>query len=294
MSWSLPPVSLKLFALALLGFVTPAFAQATGPSGLAEPKLPKPGKLHGPVAIPGALVTPPLDPANTWNIQLSTGGIVSIQLRPDQAPKSVERVKTLVGRHFYDGLTFHRVIDGFMAQGGDPKGTGEGGSDLPNVPSEFNPLPHVRGAVAMARADDPNSANSQFYIMLAPNLTLDRHYTVIGRVTQGMAYADLIEKGEPPANPTRIVRSWIGAVPADAATPPVARAAASAAADTAATQAAQAAVAAQDAAAAAKAGQPQVARERATAAQVAAGGAAQAANDAAAAAGTAQRKRKAR
>ncbi|PZU11750.1 peptidylprolyl isomerase [Sphingomonas sp.] len=194
----------------------PLLAQATGPSGLAEPKAP-------PVTSVNA-AAPKADPANILNIQLSTGGVVSILLRPDKAPLAVERLKTLAERHFYDGLTFHRVIDGFMAQGGDPKGTGEGGSDLPDIKAEFNDLPHVRGVMAMARASDPDSANSQFYIMLSPNLTLDMKYTIVGRVFQGMAYADGIEKGEPPANPTRMVRVWVGAPPEDPATPPVASA----------------------------------------------------------------------
>ncbi|WP_294391250.1 peptidylprolyl isomerase [uncultured Sphingomonas sp.] len=244
---------------------------------MAEPTL-KPG-------VPTAQVTPAADPANIFNLQLSTGGTVSVLLRPDVAPNSVERIKTLIGRHFYDGTSFHRVIDGFMAQGGDPKGTGEGGSDLPDLKAEFNDLPHVRGAMAMARADSPDSANSQFYIMLAPNLTLDRKYTVVGRVIAGMAQVDLIEKGEPPANPTKVVRAWMGQPPAVAASPPVAQAASSAAATAAADQAAEAAIAADDAAVAARQGKTGTARNRAAAARMAAGGAAQAAADAAEAAG---------
>jgi peptidylprolyl isomerase len=158
-----------------------------------------------------AAFTPPaLTAANTWDLDLSDGGRVVIQLRPDKAPKMVERIKTLTGQGFYNGLTFHRVIEGFMAQGGDPKGTGEGGSTLPNVPAEFNDLPHVRGAVAAARAADEDSANSQFYIMLQPNLKLDNHYTVFGRVVSGMQYVDAIQRGEPPANPTKIVRAAVG------------------------------------------------------------------------------------
>jgi cyclophilin family peptidyl-prolyl cis-trans isomerase len=156
---------------------------------------------------------PPLTADNTWNLDLSDGGRVVIQLRPDKAPKMVERVKTLTSQGFYNGLIFHRVIEGFMAQGGDPKGTGEGGSTLPDVPAEFNDLPHVRGAVAAARAADENSANSQFYIMFDPNLKLDNHYTVFGRVVSGMQYVDAIQRGEPPANPTRIVQATVGATP---------------------------------------------------------------------------------
>ena len=162
-------------------------------------------------------LAPPLTPENTWNLDLSDGGRVVVQLRPDKAPKMVERVKALSAQGFYNGLNFHRVIDGFMAQGGDPKGTGEGGSTLPDVPAEFNDLPHVRGAVAAARASDENSANSQFYIMFDPNLKLDGHYTVFGRVVSGIGYVDAIQRGEPPANPTRIVQASVGATPPMAA-----------------------------------------------------------------------------
>lgn len=152
---------------------------------------------------------PPLDPQNILNIDVSTGGRIKVQLRPDKAPNSVERIKTLVRRHFYDGLTFHRVIEGFMAQGGDPKGTGEGGSELPDVKAEFNDLPHVRGVMALARAQGPDTANSQFFLMLQPNLGLDGNYTAIGRVIAGMQYVDALEKGEPPLNPSKIVRMSI-------------------------------------------------------------------------------------
>ena len=157
-------------------------------------------------AVPA--VVPP-DPANTWLLDLSDGGRVAIRLRPDVAPNMSERVKTLTRQHFYDGLVFHRVIDGFMAQGGDPKGDGTGGSQLPDIAAEFNTLPHVRGAVAAARAEAENSANSQFYIVFQPRLSLDKKYTVFGRVVSGMNYVDAIERGEPPANPTRIVHAYI-------------------------------------------------------------------------------------
>ena len=153
---------------------------------------------------------PPLAPENAWHLDLSTGGRVTVQLRPDVAPAHVERIRTLTRMGFYDNVVFHRVIEGFMAQGGDPTGTGTGGSPLPDVAAEFNGLPHLRGAVAMARTQEPNSANSQFYIMLAPRFSLDRQYTVFGRVVAGMAHVDSIERGEPPANPSRIVRAWIG------------------------------------------------------------------------------------
>ena len=211
-------MSFKLFVLGLVGLVSaPLLAQSTetGPQGYAEPKL---------KAVPMGEVPPAPPPTaeNTFNIQLSSGGVVSIELRPDKAPNSVERIKVLTNRNFYDGTIFHRVIEGFMAQGGDPKGTGEGGSDLPDLKAEFNDLPHVRGSLAMARAESPDSANSQFYIMLSANLTLDRKYTVVGRVYRGMNYVDGIAKGEPPEHPTKIVHAWIGAPPADPNTPAVA------------------------------------------------------------------------
>jgi cyclophilin family peptidyl-prolyl cis-trans isomerase len=240
---------------------------------------------------------PPADPQNILNIDLSTGGRVSILLRPDKAPMAVERIKTLARRGFYNGLTFHRVIEGFMAQGGDPKGTGEGGSDLPDLKAEFNDMPHVRGVMSMARSASEDSANSQFFIMLSPNLKLDGKYTAIGRVISGMAYVDLIEKGEPPANPSKIVKAAMaadGGVTAAAAAPPLAekaRDATSAAADAASAQAVDAAVAAEDAAKAAEKGDTKTATERAGAAKVAAEGAAQAAGDAAEAAKQAEGKK---
>ncbi len=159
---------------------------------------------QAPVAPPAAT------PENILHLDLSTGGRVSILLRPDAAPGHVERIKTLTRQGFYNGLTFHRVIEGFMAQTGDPKGTGEGGSELPDLAAEFNPLPHLRGTVSMARTEEPNSANSQFFIMLAPRFTLDNKYTAFGRVIGGMNFVDAIEMGEPPANPSRILRASIG------------------------------------------------------------------------------------
>ena len=163
------------------------------------------------MAAPAVRATPPLptDKTNIWVLDLSTGGRVTVLLRPDVAPKMVERVKTLTRQRFYDGLPFHRVIDGFMAQGGDPKGDGTGGSPLPNLEAEFNYLPHVRGAVSAARADDKNSANSQFFIVFQPKLNLDKKYTVFGRVIDGMQWVDAIERGEPPANPSRILNAFV-------------------------------------------------------------------------------------
>ena len=167
-------------------------------------------KVAGTQAPQPVSVAPALDPENTLNLDLSTGGRVVIQLRPDLAPKHVERIKALARKGFYNGIIFHRVIDGFMAQTGDPTGTGSGGSDLPDMAAEFNPLPHLRGVVSAARASDVNSANSQFFIMFAPRFSLDGEYTPFGRVVSGMQYVDTIERGEPPANPARILQASIG------------------------------------------------------------------------------------
>ncbi|HZF41938.1 MAG TPA: peptidylprolyl isomerase, partial [Sphingomonadaceae bacterium] len=138
-------------------------------------------------------------------------------------------------RGFYNGLAFHRVIEGFMAQGGDPRGTGEGGSDLPDLKAEFNGLPHVRGAVSMARSASPDSANSQFFIMFAPRMSLDGKYTVFGRVIGGMAFVDAIKRGEGEngavqGEPSRIVKATIAGdvlAPAAGATAPAPQPAAS-------------------------------------------------------------------
>ena len=146
-------------------------------------------------------------PENVWVLDLSNGERVKIRLMEEWAPKHVERVKTLTRRGFYDGIIFHRVIDGFMAQGGDPTGTGQGGSELPDLEEEFNPMPHVRGTVSMARANEENSANSQFFIVFYPRFSLDKRYTNFGRVIENMAAVDAINKGEPPAEPTRILQA---------------------------------------------------------------------------------------
>ena len=186
----------------------PAPAPAPAPVAQASPAAAAPAASPAPAAP--AVPTPAFDdPANTWLLDLSTGGRVRIWLRPDVAPQTVGRIKVLTRSRFYDGLVFHRVIDGFMAQGGDPKGDGTGGSTLPDLKAEFNTLPHVRGAVAAARAQSEDSANSQFYIVMQPRLQLDRKYTVFGRVVAGMEFVDAIERGEPPANPTRIVHAYI-------------------------------------------------------------------------------------
>jgi cyclophilin family peptidyl-prolyl cis-trans isomerase len=150
------------------------------------------------------------DPSNKLTLDLSTGGRVVIMLRPDAAPAHVDRIKSLVSQGFYNGLPFHRVVPGFMAQGGDPKGTGEGGSALPDLKAEFNTLPFLRGTVGAARADSPDSANSQFFIMFAPNASLNDKYTVFGRVIEGMDAVDKMAPGEPPEQPTKIVRASLG------------------------------------------------------------------------------------
>ena len=136
-------------------------------------------------------------------------GPVVIDLRPDLAPKHVEQVTALASKGFYDGIIFHRVIDGFMAQTGDPTGTGMGGSDLPDIPAEFTPEPFERGTVGMARSSDPNSANSQFFIMFAEGSFLNGQYTVWGKVSSGMECIDQINKGEPPANPDQIIKMTV-------------------------------------------------------------------------------------
>ena len=151
------------------------------------------------------------DPENTLHLDLSTGGRVTIRMYPALAPAHVERIKTLARRGFYDGILFHRVIEGFMAQTGDPTGTGTGESDLPNLKAEFNAFPHLRGTVSMARAGDPDSANSQFFICFQPRFALDNNYTVFGRVIGGMQYVDAIQRGEPPVNPDRILQASIAA-----------------------------------------------------------------------------------
>lgn len=139
------------------------------------------------------------DPENTMVLDLKDGRVV-IRLRPDLAPKHVAQIKTLVKRGFYDGIVFHRVIPGFMAQTGDPTGTGTGGSNLPNVPAEFTVEPFRRGTLGMARAADPNSANSQFFIMFGDGSFLNGQYTVFGEVVSGMDTVDKIKKGDTNAN----------------------------------------------------------------------------------------------
>ena len=143
------------------------------------------------------------DPENTLVLE-TTKGRVLIELRPDLAPLHVERIKTLAREKFYDGVPFHRVIEGFMAQSGDPTGTGTGGSKHPDLKAEFNAEPHVRGTCSMARTSNPNSANSQFFICFDDARFLDRQYTLWGKVTEGMENVDQIKRGEPVRDPDRI------------------------------------------------------------------------------------------
>ena len=173
--------------------------------GVAEAKK-KPKPVQN---VPVTAVVPAVTPEDTLVLVLSTGGTVRIQLRPDKAPNHVERIKLLARAGFYDGLLFHRVIEGFMAQTGDPKATGEGGSPLPDLKAEFNDMPHLRGTMSMARAESNDSANSQFFIGFLPSMKLDGKYTPVGRVISGMQFVDLIERGEPPAAPSRMVKAYV-------------------------------------------------------------------------------------
>jgi len=150
------------------------------------------------------------DPENTLILTLETGP-VTIRMRPDLAPGHVERIKELAREGFYDNVVFHRVIPGFMAQGGDPTGTGRSGSSKPNLKAEFSKHSHIRGVCSMARTPHPDSANSQFFICFDDASFLDGQYTVWGEVTDGMSAVDALPKGEPPANPGRIVSARVAA-----------------------------------------------------------------------------------
>ena len=151
-----------------------------------------------------------MDLENTIVLALESGP-VTIKLRPDLAPQHATRIKELAREGFYDGVVFHRVIPGFMAQGGDPTGTGTSGSSKPNLPAEFSKEPHIRGVCSMARSASPNSANSQFFICLDDATFLDGQYTVWGQVTEGMDHVDLLPKGEPPRAPGKIVSMKVAA-----------------------------------------------------------------------------------
>lgn len=151
------------------------------------------------------------DPENTLIMEISNGGNVVLELKPDLAPKHVDRIKKLTREGFYDGIIFHRVIDGFMAQTGDPTGTGRGGSKYNDLPAEFSDYDFGRGTVGMARAMSPDSANSQFFICFEDCSFLNGQYTVFAQVTDGMDHIDAVAKGEPPANPDKIVKMVVQA-----------------------------------------------------------------------------------
>src|SRR5690606_38869599 len=166
-----------------------------------------------PPCMSGANLTGAAPMAETLTFTLDTGDgedrNVVIKLRPDLAPGHVARITELAQEGFYDGVVFHRVIAGFMAQGGDPTGTGTSGSKKPNLTAEFSAEPHVRGVCSMARTSDPNSANSQFFICFDDARFLDRQYTVWGEVIEGMDHVDALPKGEPPRNPGKIVTATV-------------------------------------------------------------------------------------
>jgi peptidylprolyl isomerase len=164
-------------------------------------------KRLGLAAAAAILLAAPALAAGTLHVETSKGCAFDIKLRPDLAPKHVAQITKLAKAHFYDGIVFHRVIDGFMAQTGDPTGTGMGGSGEPDIAAEFSQEHYARGTVGMARSSDPNSANSQFFIMFAEGGFLDGQYTVWGQVSEdGMKCVDKIERGEPPANPDKMTK----------------------------------------------------------------------------------------
>ena len=204
-------------ALALLAAPHTAFAQQgkddTPPVAFGEnaekpdeDEAPKAARTYAPIDYDVAS-----DPETVWVLDLSNGQRVKARLQADWAPAHVARIKELTRAGFYDGVVFHRVIEGFMAQGGDPTGTGQGGSELPDLKAEFNPMPHVRGTLSMARAASDDSANSQFFIVFYPRFSLDKKYTNFGRVIENMEAVDAIVRGEPPAQPTYIVQASIAA-----------------------------------------------------------------------------------
>ncbi len=214
----LPPPAL-LLALGAALIAAPALAQA--PPGAVPVKPIKIEPIKRAATVTYAVDTDIAhDPANVLLLDLSNGGRVAIRLMPDWAPKHIERIKTLTGQGFYNGVIFHRVIEGFMAQTGDPTGTGQGGSPLPDLDAEFNDIPHLRGTVAMARTDAPNTANSQFFIVFYPRFALDHKYTNFGRVIAGMDIVDAINRGEPPKNPTKIVQASLASENKPAPAPP--------------------------------------------------------------------------
>ncbi len=200
------PVAAILAAVALSLGPQPAVAQDREAEAFTAEQAQTPNRLPLRVEMDQSV-----DRENILLLDLSNGRRVAIRLMPEWAPHHVERIKELTRQGFYDGVIFHRVIDGFMAQTGDPTGTGQGGSQLPDLAAEFNVMPHVRGTVSMARAQSEDSANSQFFIVFYPRFALDKNYTNFGRVIAGMDAVDAIQRGEPPANPTRILQASIAA-----------------------------------------------------------------------------------
>jgi peptidylprolyl isomerase len=195
---------------ALLAIAATAAMLAAPAAARKAPKLQEVAKAKLDTGLSAVVDPDPShDPDNVLLLDLSNGQRVTVRLMPKWAPHHVERIKTLARQGFYNGVIFHRVIDGFMAQTGDPTGTGQGGSPLPDLKAEFNTIPHVRGSVSMARTDSEDSANSQFFIVFYPHFALDRHYTNFGRVIGNMAAVDQIERGEPPQNPTKILQASI-------------------------------------------------------------------------------------
>lgn len=215
------PMQFRLLVPSIVGAVM-GIVLAASPA-VAKKKEPV---TSAPVAIPTAIDTDIThEPENVLLLDLSDGGRVAIRLMPQWAPTHVARIKELTQQGFYNGVIFHRVIDGFMAQTGDPTGTGQSGSKLPDLKAEFNDMPHLRGTVSMARTNDPNSANSQFFIVFYPRFALDHKYTVFGRVISGMQYVDAIQRGEPPANPTRVLQASLASQQKTAPAAPVSAAA---------------------------------------------------------------------
>jgi cyclophilin family peptidyl-prolyl cis-trans isomerase len=210
----------SLAAIALFASSGAAFAQQpkddTPPVAFGD-NADKPDKDDEDAAPAAARTYAPInynpadDTENVWVLDLSNGQRIKARLMADWAPGHVARIKELTRAGFYDGVVFHRVIEGFMAQGGDPTGTGQGGSELPDLKAEFTPMPHVRGTLSMARAAEEDSANSQFFIVFYPRFSLDKKYTNFGRVIENMEAVDAITRGEPPENPTFIVQASIAA-----------------------------------------------------------------------------------
>jgi peptidylprolyl isomerase len=196
----------RLVSLEVLAAFVLAFGMTACSGGAPEIQVvDKTAKSANSMVTTGAVAD---DPSNTLILELKTGK-VTIRLRPDLAPKHVERIKQLTAQGFYNGLKFHRVIPGFMAQTGDPQGTGGGGSKLPDLPAEFTQTAFERGTLGMARTNDPNSANSQFFICFTYATNLNGQYTVFGQVVDGMQFVDQIAPGEPPAKPDTIIKMYL-------------------------------------------------------------------------------------